>query len=114
MVGAELERLIDCLVDRVAERVVARLSEEQPPAPATEPEWRLVDETTAAALLGRSPRWLRERRKRGSIGYVRLDGGRPMYRLEDLQAFADSKLVPAAAERDGGYLRAVADEELRP
>jgi hypothetical protein len=113
VVGAEVERLLDQLAAAVAERVVATLAAEHPPTPRAEDEWRLVDETTAAGLLGRSPRWLRERRKRGTLSYVRLDGGRPMYRLEDLKAFAAAKLVPAATEVDGRHLRAVDDDERR-
>ncbi len=112
--SAHLEPFLAGLVDAIAAEVAARLTDARPTTPAAELEWRLVDEATAAGLLGRSPRWLRERRKRGSISYVRLDGGRSMYRLEDLQAFADSKLVRAASGLEGHHLQAVAGEELRP
>jgi hypothetical protein len=113
-VSADLERLLVGFTDAIAQRVASRLAEELPPSPAVEPEWRLVDETTAAALLGRSPRWLRERRRAGALPWIKLDGRGAMYDVDDLRAFAAARRVPSAAELDGRHLQAVEFKELRP
>jgi hypothetical protein len=65
-----------------------------PPVGTSQPEvepWRLLTLDEAAERLGRSPRWVRQRKE--AIGYVRLDGGALAFRLEELQAFAAERVV---------------------
>jgi excisionase family DNA binding protein len=62
--------------------------------PAAEP-WRLYDVEEAAAALGRSTRWVRERVKRGDLPFIKLDGGALAFELEELQAFARARSVSA-------------------
>jgi excisionase family DNA binding protein len=64
------------------------------PAASPEPDpWRLLDVDEAAARLGRSTRWVRDRVKAGELPYVRLDGGAFAFELEDLRAFAKARRV---------------------
>ena len=81
--------LLDLLADRVVERLRPLLER----APATNDPWRLLDVDEAAARLGRSTRWVRERAKRGDLPYVKLDGGALAFELDDLRAFAEARRV---------------------
>jgi hypothetical protein len=93
-VSAELEQLLGRLVDELADRVASRLASTSPTTPAGEPEpWRLLDVSEAAARLGRSERWVRERAKRGELAHIRLDGGALAFDLDDLRTFARSRRV---------------------
>jgi excisionase family DNA binding protein len=83
--------LADTLAPRVADAVAARTA----PVGDAE-EWHLLDVGEAAARLGRSTRWVRERVKRGDLPFVKLDGGALCFELTDLQEFAQSKRVPLA------------------
>jgi excisionase family DNA binding protein len=100
----------DELVDAIARRVVAEFAA-VPQAEAGGEPWRLLNVEEAAARLGRSTRWVRERAKRGELPSVRLDGGALAFDVEDLRAFARARRVgpdlvgeEAAA---GRHLRAV-------
>jgi hypothetical protein len=86
--------LLELVMAELVERVASRLAELQPASAETEP-WRLLTSRETAARFGRSERWLRERVRLGEIAVVRLDGGGPMFALEDVRAFA-------AAHRIGG------------
>lgn len=81
-----VDAMLELVADQVATRVLAEL-EDRSPATADEP-WRLLTLEDAAARLGRSTRWLRDRVKRGDLPYVRLDGGAFAFELDDLRAFA--------------------------
>jgi hypothetical protein len=80
------------IVERVALRV-AELVAEQLHAPASAEPWKLLSTAEVAAALGRSERWVRDRRKDGSLPWVRLDGGPPAFRLEDVHAFAEARRI---------------------
>ncbi len=83
-------RVLEELLDELAERVASRIG---PAAPVAAPEWRLLSLDEAAARLGRSSRWVRDRVKAGKLATVRLDGGALAFRLEDLQTFADARRI---------------------
>lgn len=102
MTAALLEELVAELAAQLAPRVAAELG--TPASPEAEP-WRLVDVEEAAARLGRSTRWVRERAKRGDLPFVKLDGGALAFEVDDLRAFAASRRVAPLA----GRLQAVRD-----
>jgi Helix-turn-helix domain len=92
--------LLDVLLDRVVERLVPPIAAELAALPKAEPEgepWRLLTAEDAAARLGRSARWVRERAKRGDLPFVRLDGGALAFEIDDVRAFAQARRIPAAA-----------------
>lgn len=83
-------------LDELAERVAAKLANElegRQPAPDAGEPWRLLTLKEAAARLGRSERWLRERAKRGDVAHVRLDGGALAFDVDDLREFARARRV---------------------
>jgi excisionase family DNA binding protein len=86
------EQLILALVEELAPCLAAELGAQLPQAPAAEP-WHLLDVEDAAARLGRSTRWVRERAKRGELPFVRLDGGALAFEEADLRAFARARRV---------------------
>jgi hypothetical protein len=90
------EQLIAALAEELAPRIAAELASQLPPPPAAEP-WHLLDLEEAAGRLGRSTRWVRDRAKRGDLPFVRLDGGRLAFELDDLRAFARDRRIPLAA-----------------
>jgi hypothetical protein len=83
--------LVELIVGRVAEIVAGSLEIAPPPDP-----WRLLSTADVAAALGRSERWVRDHKD--AIGWVRLDGGPPRFRMEDVQAFADARRIDAGRE----------------
>lgn len=89
------------LVEAVAAQVAARVTAELADADARPAEpWRLLKLEEAAARLGRSERWLRERAtRRGELPYVRLDGGALAFLVEDLEAYAWARRVSADGSR---------------
>ena len=89
------EQLVAALAEELAPRLAAELAAQLPPPPAAEP-WHLLDLEQAADRLGRSPRWVRERAKRGDLPFVRLDGGRLAFELDDLREFARERRIPLA------------------
>jgi hypothetical protein len=92
---AEVSEFGITLPDDVVEAIAAAIAHELagclPPESETAEPWRLFSLEDAAARLGRSTRWVRERKEQ--IGYVRLDGGALAFELEDLQAFARLRRV---------------------
>jgi hypothetical protein len=97
------------LEDVIAAAVVDELERRGslPPAGTSQPEvepWRLLTLDEAAERLGRSPRWVRQRKE--AIGYVRLDGGALAFRLEDLQR---SPLSVSSRSQNAASRPAVAD-----
>jgi hypothetical protein len=81
--------------EKLAEAISALVSEalSKIDIPTAGEEWRLLTAAEAGQRLGRSESWIRERTARGDLDYVRLDGGRRMYRLEDVEAFAAAHVV---------------------
>lgn len=96
-----LDSLVELVAEKVATRVLDSLVELQPPAAAVEEAWRLLTLEEAAARLGRSTRWTRERVKRGDLPFVKLDGGSLRFEIADLQAFAQSRRVSADRVQTG-------------
>ena len=97
---------LDALLDRLAEILAPRIAELLPDrGHATPPAelWRLLDLEEAAACLGRSTRWVRDRK--AEIGYVRLDGGGLAFEVDDLRRFARERRI-------GGEPLAGAEEAL--
>ena len=89
MTAAELLELFHArLVEEATAGVLAELGPLSPPEPD-----RLLTAQDVAEYLGRSPRWVRERRARGDLAYIRLDGGAAMYRMEDVLAFVAARRV---------------------
>jgi phage-related baseplate assembly protein len=88
-----LRPLVDMLADAIAPRVADEVSRLLTLEPEQREPWRLLTLEEAAARLGRSTRWTRERKER--IGYVRLDGGALAFELEDLRGFARARRVGA-------------------
>jgi predicted DNA-binding transcriptional regulator AlpA len=89
-----LPALLD--VSELAERIAVRVAEivaERMPAPTSEEPWRLLTTAEVAAALGRSTKWVLNRKKDGTLPWVRLDSGRPGFKLEDVQAFADARRI---------------------
>src|SRR4051794_3432060 len=64
-----LDELVRALAEELAPRVAAAIA-----APASAEPWRLLDLVEAAAALGRSERWVRERVKTGALPVIHLDG----------------------------------------
>jgi hypothetical protein len=91
-----LEELIAALAAELAPRLAAELAGQVPSAPAPE-SWHLLDVEEAAARLGRSTRWVRDRAKLGDLPQVRLDGGALAFELDDLREFARERRIPLAA-----------------
>jgi hypothetical protein len=89
------EQLVAALAEELVPRLALELAAQLPPPPAAEP-WHLLDLEQAAERLGRSTRWVRERAKRGDLPFVRLDGGRLAFELDDLREFARDRRIPLA------------------
>ncbi len=97
MIPAELlDDLLGGLADRIADRVAAIL-EERLAVDVSEP-WKLIDLADVCRRLGRSERQVRQWAKSGELRYVRLDGGRFMFDIEDVRAFAQSRTVGVGVE----------------
>jgi hypothetical protein len=89
-----VDEIVEEIATAVADRVVLALASE--PAWTTPvSEWRLLTTEDASRALNRSTRWIRQRAKSGDLPWVRLDEGPLAFRLEDLQACAASRRVPA-------------------
>jgi len=90
----------EALTREIAEQVVDLLRPEleqlRASSPVDEP-WRLLNLEDAAARIGRSTRWIRERVKAGELPHVRLDGGALAFEVFDLQAFAADRRIDAAS-----------------
>jgi hypothetical protein len=97
------EQLAALFAAELAPRIAAELADREPQG-EVEP-WCLLTLAEAAERLGRSERWVRQRKD--AIGHVRLDGGALAFRLEDLQTFAAERVVGGRplAERSGSALR---------
>jgi excisionase family DNA binding protein len=91
-------RILQQLLEELAELVAERFDVSAAAAVEGEP-WRLLNLEEAAARLGRSERWVRERVKRGDLPHVRLDGGALAFELDDLRAFAEARRVSASEAR---------------
>ena len=87
------------LAPRVAAELVDRASSEHAVNGDSEP-WRLLTLKDAAERLGRSERWVRERKEQ--IGYVRLDGGALAFDLDDLREFARGRRIGGQPWGRGG------------
>ena len=92
-----VERVADLVAERVAELVADRLDGD----PAQQEPPRLLSTAEAAAWFGRSERWVRDRKKDGTLPWVRLDGGPSAFRLEDLRAFAEARRIACDPTTDG-------------
>jgi hypothetical protein len=90
-----LQALVAVVADELAPRIADAVGTRTAPVGEAE-QWHLLDVDQAAARLGRSTRWVRERAKRGDLPVVKLDGGALAFELADLQAFAQSRRVPLA------------------
>ena len=104
-----LSELVGALAAELAPLVAAELSRGGTHA-ATAEGWRLLNLEDAAACLGRSTRWVRDRVKEGSLPYVRLDGGALSFELDDLRAFARARRVDgesSSRREDSGRLVAL-------
>lgn len=77
-----LGRLLEILVDRVADAVASRLAEQIPPVAPAEP---LLDEPTMAQRLNVSQPTLQRMRAAGEVPFVQL-GRRIAYRPEQVLA----------------------------
>lgn len=88
--------VLEALADELAPRVAAALNGQGPTAPEEPEPWRLLDLKEAAARLGRSERWVRERVKRGELVHVRLDGGALAFDVADVREFARARRVGEA------------------
>lgn len=104
-----LEGLVELLADALAPRVAAELAGAGRAEPLGGEPWRLLDLEEAAERLGRSTRWVRERAKRGELPFVRLDGGALAFLVEDLEAFARARRVPAEDGSLAGRLQVLGD-----
>jgi hypothetical protein len=80
----ELARALAAVLESAIANIAVRPTHEQ---------WRLLTAREAARTLGRSESWLRQRTARGDIPYVRLDAGSRMYRLCDLEEYAQRHVV---------------------
>jgi hypothetical protein len=89
------EQLVAALAEELAPRLALELAAQLPAPPAAEP-WHLLDLEEAAARLGRSSRWVREKAKTGVLPHVRLDGGALAFELDDLREFARDRRIPLA------------------
>lgn len=88
---SDLRLDLDAVLDELASRVAERLHSE--PVPPAVEAWRLLDVQEAAARLGRSTRWVRERVRRGELARVRLDGGALAFDPDDLREFARERRI---------------------
>ena len=92
---APLAEVVDLLLDQLTANIVAALACELPTAQPQPPAWALLNVQEAAARFHRSTRWVREQAKRGQLPFIRLDGGALAFELEDIQAFARARRIPA-------------------
>ncbi len=83
------DALVDELVAKVIEGVVAAMATVEPVEP-----WRLLNVREVAAMLGRSPRWVHGAVKERELPYVRLDGGALMFDREQVIAWAKARSIP--------------------
>jgi excisionase family DNA binding protein len=90
-----LDSFLDLVVDRLVPPLAAELATTLSQVQSETEPWRLLNVDEAAARLGRSSRWVRERAKRGQLAFVRLDGGALAFELEDVQAFAGARRISA-------------------
>jgi helix-turn-helix protein len=91
-----LRQLVDSLVDEVAEKVARRLAglaHARADGAADGDGWHLLDVDEVATRLGRSPRWVRDRARRGDLPHVRLDGGALAFLLADVVGFAEARRI---------------------
>jgi hypothetical protein len=95
-----LEELVAALAAELAPRLAAELAGQVPSAPTAE-RWHLLDVEEAAARIGRSTRWVRDRAKLGDLPHVRLDGGALAFELDDLREFARERRIPLAGRLQG-------------
>jgi hypothetical protein len=106
LLGQFVEEVAAAVADRVVHALTAEPAETRPVT-----EWRLLTTEEVSRVLNRSTRWVRERAKAGDLPWVRLDSGPLAFRLEDVQAFARARRVPAA---DDGTLAARLPVVSRP
>ena len=90
---AFVDELVALIAERLAPAIAAELAARLPQTDEQREPWRLLDLEEAAARLGRSTRWIRERVKRGELPFVKLDGGALAFLVEDLEAFARARRV---------------------
>jgi hypothetical protein len=88
--------VVAALAEELAPRLAAELAGQVPSEPTAEP-WHLLDVEEAAARLGRSTRWIRDRAKVGDLPHIRLDGGALAFELDDLRSFTRERRIPLAA-----------------
>ena len=60
----------------------------------------LLTDAEAAKLTRLCPKTLYRERKAGRLAYVRVGTRRVLYRIEDLKAFAERHLQPAAEQQE--------------
>lgn len=93
--SSTFEHLLDLLVEDVAARIAADVTNRLAPEMPESRPWHLLDVEETADRLGRSTRWVRERAKQGELPFVRLDGGALAFELEDIQTFALARRISA-------------------
>lgn len=90
-----LDSVLDLVVERLTPAITADLASTLSEIRRETLHWRLLNVEEAAARLGRSSRWVRERVKRGQLPYIKLDGGALAFELGDVQAFAEARRISA-------------------
>jgi predicted DNA-binding transcriptional regulator AlpA len=94
------ERILDMLLDELADRVAVRLGHRETrgtsPAPAGDAGWRLLNVDEVGAMLGRSKRSVHSYVKERGLPYIRLDSGALAFDPDDVKAWAKARRVPAA------------------
>ena len=85
----ELDLDVEQVARRAADLVLEQLASSEP----ADDGLRLLSAGEVGALMGRSERWVRERKRRGDLPHVRLDGGAPMYRRCDIEAFIQARRI---------------------
>jgi hypothetical protein len=97
-----LRALLDELAETIAQRAAAIVLEGgASDGNVARESWRLLTLEEAAARLGRSPRWVRDRVKAGELVRVRLDAGAFAFELEDVQEFARARRLPSISTSPG-------------
>lgn len=87
----ELDVDLEQLAQRAADLVLEQLAASAGAGDGLR-DVKLLSAEEVAGLVGRSARWVRERKHRGDLPFVQLDSG-SMFRVQDVDAFIRARRI---------------------